>query len=41
MKQNVKNYEAPQVEVVDVQVEQGFAVSAPGNSPAWKPGFDI
>lgn len=24
------NYEAPQVEIVEVEVEQGFAVSYPG-----------
>ena len=26
----VKGYEAPQVEIVEVEVEQGFAVSYPG-----------
>ena len=27
------NYEAPQVEIVEVEVEQGFAVSYPGLDP--------
>ncbi len=27
------NYEAPQVEIVEVEVEQGFAVSYPGWTP--------
>ena len=27
MKENKTNYETPQVEVIEVQVEQGFAVS--------------
>ena len=25
----IENYEAPQVEIVEVEVEKGFAVSAP------------
>ena len=31
MKTNeIKNYEAPQVEIVEMEVEQGFAASYPG-----------
>lgn len=30
-------YEAPQVELLEVEVEMGFAVSE-GNSPIWEPG---
>ena len=28
-----QDYEAPQVEIVEVEVEQGFAVSYPGLDP--------
>ena len=31
------NYEAPQVEVVEVEVEQGFAVSNPESMPYGNP----
>lgn len=31
----VKNYEAPRVEVVEVEVEKGFAVSGGGEGVNW------
>ena len=31
----VKNYEAPRVEVVEVEVEKGFATSAGGEDGNW------
>ena len=31
----VKNYEAPRVEVVEVEVEKGFATSAGGEGVNW------
>lgn len=31
----VKNYEAPRVEVVEVEVEKGFATSAGGEGGNW------
>ena len=31
----VKNYEAPRVEVVEVEVEKGFAVSSGGEGGNW------
>lgn len=31
------NYEAPQVEIVEVEVEQGFAVSNPESMPYGNP----
>lgn len=31
------NYEAPQVEIVEVEVEQGFAVSDPESMPYGNP----
>jgi len=31
--EKVMMYEAPQVEVIEVEVEKGFAVSYGGNSP--------
>ena len=35
MKTNeIKNYEAPQVEIVEVEVEKGFATSG-GEYPGW------
>ena len=38
MKTNeIKNYEAPQVEIVEVEVEQGFAVSNPESMPDGNP----
>ena len=38
MKTNeIKNYEAPQVEIVEVEVEQGFAVSNPESMPYGNP----
>ena len=41
MKTNVKTvgaYEAPKVEVIEVEVEQGFAASFDGNEPPAMPG---
>ena len=31
----IENYEAPQVEVVEVEVEKGFAVSSGGEGGNW------
>lgn len=31
----IENYEAPQVEVVEVEVEKGFAVSSGGEDGNW------
>ena len=33
MKQEKMNYEAPMVEIIEVEVEQGFAVSITGYGP--------
>ena len=33
MKQEKMNYEAPMVEIIEVEVEQGFAVSITGYAP--------
>ena len=33
MKQEKMNYEAPMVEIIEVEVEQGFAVSITGSAP--------
>ena len=30
---NESHYEAPQVEVIEVEVEQGFAITDGGNTP--------
>ena len=36
MKENYPNYESPTVEVMEIAVEQGFAVSdAKGNTTPW------
>ena len=32
-------YEAPIVEIIEVEVEKGFAMSYEGNSPVFTPGF--
>ena len=37
-KKDVMNYEAPQVEVVEVNVEKGFAASGGGEGGQWYPG---
>ncbi len=34
-KKFIENYEAPQVEVVEVEVEKGFAVSSGGEDGNW------
>ena len=34
---NVMNYEAPQVEVIEVEVEKGFAVSPGTDDPSGMP----
>ena len=36
-KNDFLNYEAPQVEVIEVEVEKGFAVSG-GDYPTWPGG---
>lgn len=34
-------YEAPQVEVIEVEVEKGFALSNQGNAPIWDASYDF
>ncbi len=36
--QKLSNYEAPKVEVIEVEVEKGFAVSPGGNGEGMNPG---
>ena len=41
MKEVIRNYEAPEVEVIEVEVEKGFATSdttTSGESGAWGTG---
>lgn len=35
------SYEAPVVEIVEVEVEKGFAGSEQGNAPIWDPSYDF
>ena len=39
MKEQKMNYEAPMVEVLEVQVEKGFATS--GDAPTWNEGGEL
>lgn len=34
-------YESPVVEVVEVEVEKGFALSEQGNAPIWDASYDF
>lgn len=38
MKEFIGNYEAPEVEVIEVEVEKGFAVSGGSTNESWKEG---
>lgn len=38
MKEIIGNYEAPEVEVIEVEVEKGFATSDGGSLEGYKPG---
>ena len=35
------SYEAPVVEVIEVEVEKGFALSGEGNAPIWDASYDF
>ena len=39
--QAMETYEAPKVEVIEVQVEQGFAGSTGGGTENYEPGDEI
>lgn len=43
MKEEKHNYVSPQIEFVEILIEQGFAQSEDpdSNSPYWYEGFDI
>jgi hypothetical protein len=40
-KQENNNYLSPHVEIVEIDVENGFAQSNGSNTPYWEEGFDI
>ena len=34
-KKNIENYEAPRVEIIEVQIEKGFAMSGEDGNESW------